>query len=82
MEKELIMIEKQKIILIKILILQEHIWIITLRKNELTYTKEFDKYLKENNLQCHLRSNSIIMCQMVFTSDQAFFDKIGEKETK
>ena len=53
-----------------------------IKKNELTYTKEFDKYLKENNLQCHLRSNSIIMCQMVFTSDQAFFDKIGEKETK
>ena len=53
-----------------------------IKKNELTYTKEFDKYLKENNLQCHLRSNSIIMCQMVFTSDQAFFDEIGEKETK
>ena len=53
-----------------------------IKKNELTYTKEFDKYLKENNLQCHLRSNSIIMCQMIFTSDQAFFDKIGEKETK
>ena len=53
-----------------------------IKKNEYTYTKEFDKYLKENNLQCHLRSNSIIMCQMVFTSDQAFFDKIGEKETK
>ena len=52
-----------------------------IKKNEQTYTKEFDKYLKENNLQCHLRSNSIIMCQMVF-SDQAFFDKIGEKETK
>lgn len=53
-----------------------------IKKNEQTYTKDFDKYLKENNLQCHLRSNSIIMCQMVFTSDQAFFDKIGEKETK
>lgn len=53
-----------------------------IKKNEQTYTKEFDKYLKENNLQCHLRSNSIIMCQMVFTSDQVFFDKIGEKETK
>ena len=53
-----------------------------IKKNEQTYTKEFDKYLKENNLQCHLRSNSIIMCQMVFTCDQAFFDKIGEKETK
>ena len=38
--------------------------------------------MKENNLQGHLRSNSIIMCQMIFTSDQAFFDKIGEKETK
>lgn len=53
-----------------------------IKKNELTYTKEFDKYLKENNVQGHLRSNSIIMCQMMFTSDQAFFDKIGEKETK
>lgn len=53
-----------------------------IKKNELTYTKEFDKYLKDNNVQGHLRSNSIIMCQMVFTSDQTFFDKIGEKETK
>ncbi len=53
-----------------------------IKKNELTYTKEFDKYMKENNLQGHLRSNSIIMCQMIFTSEQAFFDKIGAKETK
>ena len=53
-----------------------------IKKNELTYTKEFDKYLKEYNVQGHLRSNSIIMCQMIFTSDQVFFDKIGEKETK
>ena len=53
-----------------------------IKKNELTYTKELDKYLKENNVQGHLRSNSIIMCQMIFTSDQVFFDKIGEKETK
>ena len=53
-----------------------------IKKNELTYTKEFDKYLKDNNVQGHLRSNSIIMCQMIFTSDQTFFDKIGEKETK
>ena len=53
-----------------------------IKKNEFTYTKEFDKHIKENNLQGHLRSNSIIMCQMIFTSDQEFFDKIGEKETK
>lgn len=53
-----------------------------IKKNELTYTKEFDKYMKENDLQCYLRSNSIVMCQMIFTSDQEFFDRIGEEETK
>ena len=57
-----------------------------IKKNELTYTKEFDKYLdkylKENNLQCHLRSNSIIMCQMVFTSDQSFLIKLEKKKQK
>ena len=53
-----------------------------IKKNELTYTQEFDKYLKENNLKGHLRNNSIIMCQMIFTSHQIFFDKIEEKETK
>ena len=53
-----------------------------IKKNEFTYTKEFDKYLKENKIEGHLRSNSIVMCQMVFTSDQAFFDRIGPEETK
>lgn len=53
-----------------------------IKKNEFTYTKEFDKYLKENEIEGHIRSNSIVMCQMVFTSDQAFFDRIGEEETK
>ena len=38
--------------------------------------------MKENNPQGHLKSNSIVMCQIIFTSDQGFFDKIGEKETK
>lgn len=53
-----------------------------IKKNEFTYAKEFDKYIKENNIEGHLRSNSIVMCQMIFTSDQGFFDRIGEKETK
>lgn len=53
-----------------------------LKKNTMTYTKEFDKYLKENKIQAHLRSNSIVMCQMIFTSDQSFFDRVGEQETK
>ena len=53
-----------------------------IKKNNYTYTKDFDKLRKEQNLAGHLRENSIIMCQMIFTSDQEFFDKIGEQETK
>ena len=53
-----------------------------LKKNELSYIKEFDRLKKENDLQGHIRSNSIIMCEMIFTSDREFFDEIGEKETK
>ena len=53
-----------------------------IKKNNYTYTKEFDKLRKEQNLAGHLRENSIIMCQMIFTSDQDFFDRIGEQETK
>lgn len=34
------------------------------------------------NLQGQIRSNSIIMCEMVFTSDKEFFDTIGMEETK
>ena len=53
-----------------------------LKKNELSYIKEFDRLKKENDLQGHIRSNSIIMCEMLFTSDKEFFDEIGEKEAK
>ncbi len=53
-----------------------------IKKNNYTYTKEFDKLRKEQNLAGHLRENSIIMCQMIFTSDQEFFDRIGVQETK
>ena len=53
-----------------------------LKKKELSYIKEFDRLKKENELQGHIRSNSIIMCELLFTSDNKFFDEIGEKETK
>ena len=52
------------------------------KKNELSYIKEFDKLRKEKDLKGHIKSNSIIMCEMLFTSDKEFFDRIGEKETK
>lgn len=53
-----------------------------IKKNNYTYTKEFDKLKKDQNLAGYLRESSIIMCQMIFTSDQEFFDRIGEQETK
>lgn len=52
------------------------------KKNELTYIKEFDKMKKEYGLKGTIRSNSNIMCEMMITSDNAFFNKIGFEETK
>lgn len=52
------------------------------KKNELSYINEFDKLRKEKDLKGHIKSNSIIMCEMIFTSDKAFFDDIEEEETK
>lgn len=53
-----------------------------LKKNELSYIKEFDKIKEKYDLKGQIRSNSNIMCEMVFTSDQKFFDKIGFEESK
>ena len=52
------------------------------KKNEFTYIKEFDKMRKEYDLKGTIRSNSNIMCEMMITSDNAFFNKIGLEETK
>lgn len=52
------------------------------KENETTYIREFDRMKKEYNLQGNLRKNSIIMCQMMITSDNEFFKKIGLEETK
>ena len=53
-----------------------------LKKNELSYIKEFDIMEEKYDLKGQIRSNSNIMCEMVFTSDQKFFDKIGYEESK
>ena len=52
------------------------------KKNEQTYIKKFDRIKKEYDLKGHIRSNSIILCEMMITSDNEFFDKIGLEETK
>ena len=53
-----------------------------IKKNELSYIKEFDRIKEKYNLKGQIRSNSIIMCEMIFTSDQKFFDEIGYNESK
>ena len=53
-----------------------------LKKNELSYIKEFDRIKEKYDLKGQIRSNSIIMCEMVFTSDQKFFDEIGYQKSK
>ena len=53
-----------------------------LKKNELSYIKEFDKIKEKYDLKGQIRNNSNIMCEMVFTSDQKFFNEIGYEESK
>ena len=53
-----------------------------LKKNESSYIKEFDRIKEKYDLKGQIRSNSNIMCEMVFTSDQKFFDEIGYEESK
>ena len=53
-----------------------------LKKNELSYIKEFDRIKEKYDLKGQIRNNSNIMCEMVFTSNQKFFDEIGYEESK
>lgn len=53
-----------------------------LKKNELSYIKEFDRIKEKYDLKGQIRGNSNIMYEMVFTSDQKFFDEIGYEESK
>ncbi len=53
-----------------------------IKKSELSYIKEFDKIKDEYDLKGQIKVTSNIMCEMIFTSDKNFFNKIGYKETK
>ena len=53
-----------------------------IKKNELSYIKEFDKIKEEYDLKGQIKVTSNIMCEMIFTSDQNFFNEIGYEETK
>ncbi len=49
---------------------------------ENNYFKEFKRLKEQNNLKGQLHKNSIYACEIIITSDNSFFQKIGIEETK
>lgn len=47
-----------------------------------TYSKAIKNLIAENNLQCRITSYTNVACEFIITSDKAFFETIGEEETK
>lgn len=54
----------------------------SLKTPQFTYEKEFQRIRKEYNLKGQIKTVSNIVCEYIITSDKAFFDTIGEDETK
>lgn len=53
-----------------------------LKKNEVSYIKEFDRIKEKCDLKGQIKVTSNIMCEMIFTSDQKYFNEIGIEEIK
>lgn len=54
----------------------------SLKDTQFTYEKEFGRIRKEYNLKGQIKTVSNIICEYIITSDKAFFNTIGEDETK
>ena len=54
----------------------------SLKDPEFNYVKEFDKILKKYELKGQIKTVSNIACEYMITSDNDFFKRIGEEETK
>lgn len=52
------------------------------RPQENNYLKEYKRLKEANNLKGQIHKNSIYACEMLITSDNEFFNKIGKEETK
>lgn len=53
-----------------------------LKEPEFNYEKQFDKIREKYNLKGQIKTVSNIACEYVITSDNDFFKRIGEDETK
>ena len=54
----------------------------SLKSPQFTYEKEFQRIKKEYNLKGQIKTVSNIVCEYIITSDKAFFEAIGENETR
>lgn len=54
----------------------------SLKEPEFNYEKQFDKIREKYNLKGQIKTVSNIVCEYVITSDNDFFKRIGENETK
>ena len=54
----------------------------SLKSPQFTYEKEFERVRKEYNLKGQIKTVSNIVCEYIITSDKAFFETIGEAETR
>ena len=54
----------------------------SIKKPISTYEKTFRILKKEYNIKGQIKKVSNIMCELIITSDEDFFEKIGERETK
>ena len=54
----------------------------SLKDPEFNYVKEFDEIIKKYNLKGQIKTVSNIACEYMITSDNDFFKRIGEEETK
>lgn len=54
----------------------------SLKDSEFNYVKEFDNIIKKYDLKGQIKTVSNIVCEYMITSDNDFFKRIGEEETK
>lgn len=54
----------------------------SLKDPRYSYEKEFERIRKEYNLKGQIKTVSNIACEYIITSDNEFFNRIGEKETR
>lgn len=54
----------------------------SLKEPEFNYVKEFDNIINKYDLKGQIKTVSNIVCEYMITSDNDFFKRIGEKETK